>query len=347
MRSALIARVFIFGIAQMPAPTTSDYCQRRGQQYYAERAKRRASYLPKRETWRGRVAEDGTNTAHDAARAMLDSFASVGATRFDVTWTNNAGQPKRFREGVRLADLTRAIPAILIEATGKERNVIVRPHGPGVTFIQLDDLTADKLPTIAPAMFLTLETSPGSFQAWLAMAGDDDKEFARRVRRGAKADLSASGATRIAGSLNFKDKYAPNFPRVAIHEAHAGCRTTADELERLGLVAPKDDFAPLPPARPKASNSGKWPSYAVCLKGAPLNRDGTGPDRSKADFVFCMTAITWGFSVKETAERLLEESSKAREMEARSEGYADLTARNAALAVERRRPGRQKTAQHG
>ena len=33
------------------------------------------------------------------------------------------------------------------------------------------------------------------------------------------ADLTASGATKIAGSLNFKDKYAPDFPRVKILEA--------------------------------------------------------------------------------------------------------------------------------
>lgn len=291
----------------------------------------------------GAMAEDSANTAHNAARAMLDSFVSAGATRFDVTWTNSAGQPKRFREGVRLADLTRTIPAMLDEATAKERNVIVRPHGPGVTFIQLDDLTADRLEHIAPAMFLIIETSPGSFQAWLAMAGDDDREFARRVRRGAKADLSASGATRIAGSLNFKEKYAPNFPRVAIRAAHAGRRTTADELDQLGLVAPPDVFAPLPPAR--SVSNRRWPSYADTLKGAPLNRDGSGPDRSKADFVWCMTAITWGFGIKETGERLMEESSKAREY---GKDYADLTARNAALAVERRRPaGRQRPANHG
>jgi hypothetical protein len=47
-----------------------------------------------------------------------------------------------------------------------------------------------------------------------------------------------------------------------------------------------------------------------------------------------MTAITWGRSVDQTAERLLEESAKAK---ANGTGYADLTARNAALAVERRR----------
>jgi hypothetical protein len=47
-----------------------------------------------------------------------------------------------------------------------------------------------------------------------------------------------------------------------------------------------------------------------------------------------MTAITWGWSVDETKARLMEESAKA---QANGERYADLTARNAALAVERRR----------
>jgi hypothetical protein len=58
-----------------------------------------------------------------------------------------------------------------------------------------------------------------------------------------------------------------------------------------------------------------------------------------------MTAITWGFGVDDTAERLMEESIKAR---ANGQAYAKLTARNAALAVERRRqqPGR-RIAEHG
>ena len=58
------------------------------------------------------------------------------------------------------------------------------------------------------------------------------------------------------------------------------------------------------------------------------------PDVSRADFVFCMTAITWGWSVDDTAERLMEESAKA---QANGKNYAALTARNAAIAVERRR----------
>ena len=270
---------------------------------------------------------------------MLDTFASVGATRFDVTCTTRAGDKQWFRRNMALADLVYALPGMLDAAIAAEHNVIVRPHGPGVSFIQLDDLAADRLPRLAPAVFLVIETSPGNHQAWLALLGPEDKELARRLRRGTGADTTASGATRIAGSMNFKDKYAPDFPRVAICAATAGRRTEAAELERFGLLAPEEEYAPLPPVRVSAGRT--WPSYAVALDGAPPDSEGLGPDRSRADFVWCMTAITWGFGVDSTAERLLEESSKAR---ANGKNYARQTARNAAVAVERRRAGFDRAA---
>jgi hypothetical protein len=44
-----------------------------------------------------------------------------------------------------------------------------------------------------------------------------------------------------------------------------------------------------------------------------MNAEGTAPDTSKADIVWCMTAITWGFGVDEVAQRLMEEpESKVR-----------------------------------
>ena len=288
------------------------------------------------------MGEDSANTAHSEARAMIEAFASVGATRFDVTWTNAAGDKELFRRGVSLADLHRTVPAMLDIAPAHQRNVIVRPHGPGVTFIQLDDLNADQLPPLAPAAFLTLETSPGNYQAWLALPGTEDKDFARRLRKGTGADTTASGATRVAGSLNFKAKYAPNFPRVAIHAAHPGRQANVDQLEELGLVAEPEAVAQplrIAPARVSSGGNRRWPSYARCVDGAPLNSEGTGPDVSRADFVFCMTAITWGWSVQEVAERLTEESAKAR---ANGKAYAELTARNAAAAVNRRRPQPQR-----
>ncbi|MBW4091862.1 MAG: hypothetical protein HIU82_12265 [Proteobacteria bacterium] len=283
------------------------------------------------------MGENEANTRHAEGLAMLDTFASVGAVRFDMTWTNAAGDKQRFRRGVPLAALTRTLPAILAEAEHRQQNVIVRPDGPGVSFIQLDDLKAPALAQLAPAVFLILETSPGNHQAWVAIEGDEDKEFARRLRKGTGADATASGATRVAGSLNFKEKYAPGFPRVTIRAAQPGRRTSIEELERLGLVAPAESPLPLPlPPRPARVSPGnrRWPSYARCVEGAPLNSEETGPDISRADFVFCMTAITWGWTPQETADRLMEESTKAR---TQGKGYAELTARNAALAVARRR----------
>jgi hypothetical protein len=282
------------------------------------------------------MAEGGDETGQRAGQQMLDLFASVGATRFDVTWTTKAGDKEWFRRSVSLAELRRTLPTMLDHAPGKQRNIIVRPHGDGVTFIQLDDLKADRLAAVAPAAHLMLETSPGNYQAWVALPGREDKDLARRLRKGAGADASASGATRVAGSLNFKDKYAPDFPRVTIHAAQPGLMVTAAELDRLGLVAaPEIVTQPLrsPPPRVSPGNR-RWPSYARCVDGAPLNSEETGPDISRADFVFCMTAITWGWTVQETAVRLMEESTKA---QAQGKAYADLTARNAALAVERRK----------
>ncbi len=152
------------------------------------------------------MTDGSAETSHVVARSMLDAFASVGATRFDVTWTTRAGDKEWFRRGMGLGDLARALPAMLDSATGKQRNVIVRPHGSAVTFIQLDDLKGENLDRVAPAVFLTLETSPGNFQAWVALADVEDKDLARRLRKGTGADPTASGATRVAGSLNFKDK---------------------------------------------------------------------------------------------------------------------------------------------
>jgi hypothetical protein len=296
------------------------------------------------------------------ARSMIDTFASVGAAKFNVSWTRahirKPARPRTLRktlatlggplphadnekwldevhiDGISTDDLRRTVPAMLDTATTERINLIVRPYGTNVMFIQLDDIDAGKLAHIATTMFLSLETSPNNFQAWIAVPGDHDPDFTRRVKRGVDSDLDATGAARICGSFNFKREYAPNYPRVVLHEFHAGRISSREELDRLGFVAPPEGAAPLSAAPRALVGSGKWPSWATALAGAPLNRKGTGPDRSRADFWFCYLAIQWGHGVEETAERLLQESPRASDT---GESYAYHTAKQAALAVERDR----------
>jgi hypothetical protein len=132
------------------------------------------------------MGETGTDTPLAAAHRMLDIFASVGTDRFHVTWTDSAGHPRRPRSlrtslqslggplphtenedwldavyiaGIGLADLARTLPALLDTATADRLNLMIRPRGTGVRFIQLDDLAAEKLLALAAAMFLIIETS--------------------------------------------------------------------------------------------------------------------------------------------------------------------------------------------
>ena len=61
-----------------------------------------------------------------------------------------------------------------------------------------------------------------------------------------------------------------------------------------------------------------------------------------ADFFWCMMAAQRGWSIEETANKLLEVSAKAQERaRLRDEGYALITAQNAAAAAARgQRKGR-------
>jgi hypothetical protein len=93
--------------------------------------------------------------------------------------------------------------------------------------------------------------------------------------------------------------------------------TTPEALETLGLVAP-EDITPTVVRLNTSRNSNclgnerSWPDYERCVKGAPVAREG-GPDRSKADFTWCMFAAQRGHSVKNIAARLLEVSAEAQE----------------------------------
>ncbi|MGB6687968.1 MAG: DNA-primase RepB domain-containing protein [Terracidiphilus sp.] len=285
----------------------------------------------------------------DEALRMLDTFASVGATHFDLTHIDIDGEKRGFRPRQSLAQLKNSMPRLFPGAAERQNNIIVRPLSDKVHFVQLDDLDAAPLNRVGDAAFLILQTSPGNHQAWVAVSGlqspEEAKDFSRRLRKGAGADHSASGATRVAGTTNYKRKYEPDFPTVRISAATPGRIVTKEQLEAMGLVAaPEPEIAPVFTGRAQQGKSGHqrarstkvWPDYARSLAGAPPTLQGSGPDRSMADFAWCMTAIDWGWSIEATAAKLVEVSEKARERaRLKDEGYALITAQNAAVAVER------------
>jgi hypothetical protein len=309
----------------------------------------------------GETATGRTDTS--AALAMLSVFASVGAKVFDLSITDLAdGKPVKGmqRPGRSLEEIRGRIARDLQDAERNRQNVIIRPRSTTALLIQLDDCDDEKAERLEPFSFLTLRTSPSNGQVWLAVSDGPQEstaaatEFKTRVRRGAGADHSATGATRIAGSLNFKSKYAPAFPRVEITRANAGSFTTVAALENAGLVAPDE---PQPPAvfpapfpTPRPAPARKWPDYQTALRGARQNKDGNGPDRSTADFMWCKWAAERGWTERDIAAKLAEVSEKARQRIAAGDkenqqrglpGYCLLTARNGVSAVERERGRRQ------
>jgi hypothetical protein len=299
---------------------------------------------------------------------MLDIFASCGANSFFVTkteleWKGHKkvkwGKPysleglrEKLPQILRTSDIKRPVTLPEGQRVMAGENVIIRPTGPGVVFVQLDDLkTQEQLDRVRNAACIIHETSPGNHQAWIAVSGvpagkEEFKEFTRRVRKAVGGnDKSASHATRLAGTENWKVKYLPNPPVVRILEAYPGRIKTPIQLESMGLLAALEpqqssSVVELHPhrARTLQDRERQWPDYQRALAGAPPASDGDGPSRSHADFFWCKMSVQRGWSIEEAAQRLLEVSEKARDrVRDGDRGYPLITAQNAAAAAARGR----------
>jgi Resolvase, N terminal domain/RepB DNA-primase from phage plasmid/Recombinase len=295
-------------------------------------------------------AKGGTPMPSDIKEAerMIDLFASVGARSFVVTKLD-VEQKHLWGKPYSVAELRQKLPAMVRTAADRKpyyttggqivsagENLIVRPSGPETVFVQLDDLTAEQLDRVRPASFLIIATSPGNHQAWIAASGvekADSKEIVRRVRKAVgDADMSASGAVRLAGTSNFKLKYGPDYPTVTIIHGIPGRVMTAGQLQRMGLLAEPEPVRAMPLRVSHFTGGRTWPDYPRCVAGAPPNHAKDGPDISRADFTWALMALRRGHSIEDTAAKLAELSSKARE---NGDRYALVTAQNAAAVVER------------
>lgn len=266
---------------------------------------------------------------------MLEAFESVGTKFFGVTYKKEGEPPQFKRLAIGLLKASLASRLRTCEANGA--SFIVRPY-PDDELVQLDDLDSKGITQVIDYAFLVIQTSQNSYHAWLRVE-NVTREIRHRLNKGVGADSGASRASRLAGSRNLKPEYGPDYPRVRLVHTEPGLIVTLADIEHL--LAPKEVRpAPvLPPApvmaRPK--NPGKargWPSYERCLNDAPPASEQGGPDRSQADFMFCLYAIGRGHSVEEIVQQLMLLSEKAK-----SKGwqYANLTAQRASEYNQRRR----------
>jgi hypothetical protein len=266
------------------------------------------------------------------ASVMLSLFEGLGVRSINLTVLDEAGRKLAFKRYRTVGALRAALPGLLLAASERRLNVIVRPIAPrGLSLIQLDDLTSSQLDRVHSLAFLELETSPANFQAWLAVS-DVTADTSRRVKKASGADPNASGATRLAGSYNFKAKYAPDYPAVRLQSITPQRTLTLRELDLADLIAP-DEVTPSARPAPGIRRNHRflgWPSYGRCLADAPEAKNHDGKDRSAADFEFCLISIDRGWSVEATASQLMRESEKAKMIGHR---YALVTAKRAAAIV--------------
>ena len=283
-----------------------------------------------------------------AALAMLDTFASVGVRSFDVTLTDIEGKKQRYEPNRNLDELRRTIGRRLEGAEGLRLNFIIRPRPTGLALIQLDDLDQAKADRLAPHAFLVFRTSPGNFQAWIAVK-DPPTGFHLAAETRGRGRPHGQRRNADRRQSEFQDQIRAELSPGDDHPHRrrqggdrGGARAGGFRGPTRGGPPPR--VFPKVKTRPAQPAAGRrWPDYEQTLRGAPLKNDGSGPDRSRADFMWCKWALERGWGVEETAARLTEVSTKAQERIRVKEdaGYPLLTARNAAAAVERERGRRQ------
>lgn len=202
--------------------------------------------------------------AEDQAREMIGVFVSVGVKSFSLTYLTLDNKPAAGGYTPDLGSHADWIPSTLQKAQEQQLSPVIRPRPGGAMLIQLDDLDSTKVELVRPVSFLIVCTSPGNFQAWVAVR-DGDKGFKRRLKEELGADPTASEAVRLSGSINFKRKYAPDFPRVETIHLCPGRIVKRADLEALKLVTSQNRPGPASSSLPVSK-----PDFAPISGGSDL-----------------------------------------------------------------------------
>jgi len=130
----------------------------------------------------------------------------VGAAHFDVTFLDIDGGKRGFRKEQSVLQLRNSLPKLFPGLAERQQSIVIRPRAKDrLVLVQLDDLDAAGTRAGPIRCVSDVGDQPGNHQAWVAVSGvGEAKDFARRLRKGTGADPAASGAVRLAGSVNLR-----------------------------------------------------------------------------------------------------------------------------------------------
>jgi hypothetical protein len=272
----------------------------------------------------------------DDAERTLRAFEAVGAEGFDVTIKDEIGGNKTLFSSHTIEELRVRLPELLKQNATRHDSLIIRPRSERVAFIQVDDLSLETRKLFDDVCFLSFKTSPGNYQAWLAVQGiseDERKKLRERILRklGEQVDRGATGAMRLPGSINRKP--SRNGYRVQLHfPLRSSSRIlTPGVLEQSGLLAPLPEVTAKPKrvSTPRTSTHPmRFPSYEICLKKYPKkdSKRGDGYDHSPADASFLSTCLEWGIPEDVAKAEWFKVSARAQEeLESGGDAYIERT----------------------
>jgi hypothetical protein len=281
--------------------------------------------------------------------AALEVFESVGAVDFGVSLLHDPSPVEKKMRNDYEEESAEDFRANLPRYLEKNRNeqfhngrleraysLAVRPSGER-HFWLLDDLNGKQALVLEDIAFLIIETSPGSYQAWVALSDEVDlsdkeqeqwwKDQRRRLIRKVGGNGGSWGALRWPGTFNNKPERERDGvrPVVRIVRANSGRCTTFAELESLNLLASE-----LPPPPPKVEASWgpinlnppvQWPDWNIELSRSSLKKNGER-QHSEADLKWCKRAFEWRWSRSEIKSMLLTVSPRAKD---KTEHYIERT----------------------
>ncbi len=177
------------------------------------------------------------------ALKALEAFESVGATLFCPQLLAEETGAVEEADVVKGARLRERLPFYLERNATRSESLIISVRDKVI--VQVDDCDEFALAWLRPFAFLTVKTSPGSYQAWLCLTDTTTCNAIRERLLRRLSTISGNpgwfGGLRWPGSRNCKLEHRRpdgSFPMVEITSISPGRRVTSAELEHANLLAP-------------------------------------------------------------------------------------------------------------